>query len=526
MINFEDHERNDLRMKDMREMNVESGGSAVRKPRVKKSLGLGCIIASSFFLFNPDLAVIDLVPDFIGYMLINYGLTALADLNDHFDEAKKRFKLMIFVSIAKLLSVFMLFGLNDAYMRPYSMLLYPCVFGVIELVLLLPAFKHFFDGLTYLSSRNDGSAAFLYRFPSSCRRRKDKRRVPLKNITERTYSLTAFFLFAKSFLSVLPEFSVLTSTMYDESKHTMDLYDYIGLLRMMAIVLMIIIGVVWLVGFVRYLVLIIKDSEFMDRLRDSYRTKVLVREGLFVRRKLHFSLFWMKVAAIFAIDFYINYYNVIPDVLFAVAGIAAVCLLRKYITRSRYISAVAALSVYGCVSVVASYVNAYYNVVYETFETMFRDPDAYDTYTLMRVSTAVESLLFVVAFVFVARALSDIIKGHCGYITHNTDSGFFNEQQCVLRKELQGSLKRTGVFAVLSAVTAVAYDCFKQYQTINTFLPSSFIEAHPLLAPMMQRVIPGSIWFIDLIFAIAFAASFISAISDILYFVDQRYILD
>lgn len=512
-------------MKDMREINIESRGTAVRKPKVKKSLGLGCVIAASFFLFNPDLAVIDLIPDFIGYMLINYGLTVLADLNDHFEEAKKRFKLMIFVSLAKLLSIFMLFGLNDAYMRPYSMLLYPCVFGVIELVLLLPAFKHFFDGLTYLSSRNDGSAAFLYHFPSKFRRR-DKRRVPLKNITERTYSLTVFFLFAKSFLSVLPEFSVLTSTTYDESKHTIDLYDYIGLLRMMAILLMSIIGIVWLVGFVRYIALIIRDSKFMERLLDAYRTKVLVRDGLFVRRRLHFALFWLKITAVFAIDFYVNYYNVIPDVLFAVTGIVAIFLLRKYVTKSRYVSAVAALSVYGCVSAVASYVNAYYNVVYETFETMFRDPEAYDTYTLMRVSTAVENLLFVVAFVFVARALSDIIKGHCGYITHNTDSGFFDEQQGVLRKELQGSLKRTGIFAVLSAITSVTYDCFKQYQTINTFLPSSFIEAHPLLAPMMQRVIPGSIWFIDLIFAIAFAASFISAISDIIYFIDQRYILD
>lgn len=511
----------------MGEMNIESRDYKVRKPRVKKSFGLGCIIASSFFLFNPDLAVIDLVPDFIGYMLINYGLTVLADLNNHFEEAKKRFKLMIFVSLAKLLSVFMLFGLNDGYMRPYSMLLYPCVFGVIELVLLIPAFKHFFDGLTYLSSRNDGSAAFLYRFPSKRKCRKNEKRVPLRNITERTYSFTVFFLVAKSFLSALPEFSVLTSTTYDESKHTIDLYDYIGLLRTMAIMLMSVIGVVWLVKFVRYILLIIKDSEFLERLRDNYKTRVLVREGVFVRRELHFALFWMKVAAVLAIDFYVNYYNVIPDALFAVACIVSICLLRKYISKNKFNFAIAALSAYGCVSALASYINVYYNVVYETFETMFRDSNAYDTYTLMRLSTAVESLMFLLAFVFVARALSDVIKRHCGYITHNTGKKFFSEQQEVLHKELQGTLKRTAIFALLSAVTSVTYDCFKQYQTINNaFLPSGFVDAHPMLSDIMQRSIPGGIWLIDLIFTVAFAASFVSSISDILYSVDQRYILD
>lgn len=514
-------------MKDRKDISVDAEVYDVRKPKVKKHLGLGCIIASSFFLFNPDLAVIDLVPDFIGYMLINYGLTALADLNDHFDEAKRRFKLMIFVSLAKLVSVFMLFGLNDAYMRPYSMLLYPCVFGVVELVLLIPAFKHFFDGLTYLSSRNDGYAAFLYRFPSKHKRKKKKRRTPSKNITERTYSFTVVFLFAKAFLSALPEFSVLTSDMYDESSHTVDLYDYIGLLRAMAMITMGVIGIIWLIKFIRYLAAIMRDSEFLEKLRDAYRSKVLVREGLFVRRGLHFALFWMKIAAVLAIDFYINYYNIIPDVLFAAVGIFSVCLLRKYISKTKFAQAVAALSAYGCACVLASCVNVYYNVVYETFETMFRVAEAYDTYTLMRLSTAFESILFVVAFVFVARALTDVIKRHCGYVTHNTDKEFFDDQQTVLRKELQGSLKRTAVFAVLSAVTSVMYDCFKQYQTVNNeFLPSGFINAYPKLSDIVQRTVPGGIWFLDLIFAIAFAASFISAISDILYSVDQRYILD
>ena len=39
--------------------------------KLKKRLGLGLIAASTIFLFNPDISVIDLLPDLFGYILLS-----------------------------------------------------------------------------------------------------------------------------------------------------------------------------------------------------------------------------------------------------------------------------------------------------------------------------------------------------------------------------------------------------------------------------------------------------------------------
>ena len=122
--------------------------------KLKKNLGLGLIAFAGFFLFNPDLAVIDLLPDFIGYIFMSAGLSLLADINDYMFEARKRFRLMIYVGIAKSVSLFFMFGLTNSANLPYAFLLYPFVFGVIELILLLPAYNNLFDGFLYLGARN------------------------------------------------------------------------------------------------------------------------------------------------------------------------------------------------------------------------------------------------------------------------------------------------------------------------------------------------------------------------------------
>ena len=46
--------------------------------KIKKKMGLGLIIASLFFFFNPDISVIDLIPDTVGYILLTLGLSHLS----------------------------------------------------------------------------------------------------------------------------------------------------------------------------------------------------------------------------------------------------------------------------------------------------------------------------------------------------------------------------------------------------------------------------------------------------------------
>ena len=56
---------------------------------MKKSLFW--LIPALCFLFNPNIAVIDVLPDFIGYIFLCLALSEIADLNDDLAEAKTAF---------------------------------------------------------------------------------------------------------------------------------------------------------------------------------------------------------------------------------------------------------------------------------------------------------------------------------------------------------------------------------------------------------------------------------------------------
>ena len=84
----------------------------------RKRMGLGLMAVAMLFLWNPDIAVFDLLPDVFGYVLLSLGMSSLAYLNHHFDESAKRFQRMIALSGARLVFVLVLFGLVNTNERP------------------------------------------------------------------------------------------------------------------------------------------------------------------------------------------------------------------------------------------------------------------------------------------------------------------------------------------------------------------------------------------------------------------------
>ena len=80
----------------------------VKKPG--KYFGMGFAAASAIFLFNPDIAVIDVLPDFIGYLLLTLSLHFARDLSPHFENAWRKFRILTLVTFFKTLSLLWVFG--------------------------------------------------------------------------------------------------------------------------------------------------------------------------------------------------------------------------------------------------------------------------------------------------------------------------------------------------------------------------------------------------------------------------------
>ena len=67
----------------------------------KRGIRFGYFAIASVFLFNPMIATIDVLPDFIGYLLICSALSGLCEINEHFWEARSYFNKLLYISVAK-----------------------------------------------------------------------------------------------------------------------------------------------------------------------------------------------------------------------------------------------------------------------------------------------------------------------------------------------------------------------------------------------------------------------------------------
>jgi uncharacterized membrane protein len=118
--------------------------------KVKKNLGIGMLITAAFFLFNPNVVIIDILPDFIGYIFLILGIYQLSDINYYFEESLKLFKRMLVVSLIQFFSIFLVMGILPTREISSALMLLAFTFGALELLLLIPGLSIFLTVLFIL----------------------------------------------------------------------------------------------------------------------------------------------------------------------------------------------------------------------------------------------------------------------------------------------------------------------------------------------------------------------------------------
>ena len=69
----------------------------------------GMLGAGLFFLFNPNINIIDVLPDAVGYFLILVSIGKLCDLCPELEDARSAFIRMFWISLAKLPALLLMF---------------------------------------------------------------------------------------------------------------------------------------------------------------------------------------------------------------------------------------------------------------------------------------------------------------------------------------------------------------------------------------------------------------------------------
>jgi hypothetical protein len=406
-----------------------------------KYMGLAAAVAAFCFLFNPDVAIVDVFPDVFGYILLTLSLRYMRDLSPHFENAWKKFRILAVVSGLELASLLWVFGeLSSAQERPTMMLLLSFCFSVVELIWGIPAWRSLTEGFIIHAQTSGGEHPLREnRFG--------------RNITTTFRGATVSFMIAKAFFSNIAEFAVLSTHSYDDT--AFDWYEFIGLFRVFALFFGIIVGVVWLVRAQVFFAGILRDTELIESAKAKYENTVMTNEGLRRRRDISLTLGLVALAALAAPDFYIDNVNVIPDALSAILLALAFVKLKPY--YKNYIVGLVSSAVYFVMTVWGQ--AASYSFISDSWvEKTWEDPEVFAEFMAMYPIRIAEAALMVVAFFFALSGVRAIIKGYCGYIPETMEESYRVSRLAAIHKEVGAKVTLTFCVLIVAAACSVLYE--------------------------------------------------------------------
>ena len=156
------------------------------------------VILALIFLFNPNVNLIDVLPDCIAYILLILVIGAYAETVPYLAECKGAGIKLALVTLIKI-PAFSVMSSNMASGKDIVPL-FTLVFAVLEMILLYSMLDNGFKALEYIGERTDCASVIT---PFALKNGKAFTPEALK-------ILTLIFFMAKGILSVIPELFLLT----------------------------------------------------------------------------------------------------------------------------------------------------------------------------------------------------------------------------------------------------------------------------------------------------------------------------
>lgn len=469
----------------------------MKQRRVSPTLGLGYMILGAFFLISPYFAVVDVLPDFIGYAFILKGLYCLSDMNDRIEEAFRLFRRLLILSCVRVALLLLIFGMAAPAERPTMQLLCCFVMAVLDCMAIIPAWKHLSGGLIYLGTRHEGKAVFDKCYPGG-------EPQSYRSLTERTFSFTTVFLVVREILSVLPELTVLSHSLGGaEMERPVGLYDYIGLLRGVSAAIVLVFGVIWLFKFIRYFCYLLKDRPFFENLRQKYEAEVLTRPELFARRGVKCAMIFLCVALVFTFDLFLDDVCVTPDFLFGILSIVALLILRKYI-KTPWWGVAMVMSVLYIPLTACEWLMQIFYFRFSEGASAYRRADVYYQWLNMNVVRAVTLIVGIILTVLLVKVLGEVVRRYTGFSVTAHDSASPSERVREVHKDLCTRLwVAFGLFVLASAVS----------------------QLYMAVLPVMENTLWELVGLADFVMTGVFVAFFIHTVTVIFEQIDYKYML-
>lgn len=365
---------------------------------------IGRIALGLVFLFNPSITVVDLIPDFIGCLLILSGLGALRDLSDSMEEARKNFLRLFWISLSHIPAFVLMILISANFVsEKTSILVFSFVYAVVEFVLINNAITSLIDGFVYVGERYDGDSCF----------HETKRSGKHVDVSQLRVFSTVFLLFTKG-LSVMPNLVYLydTSLGYGTvtSPYLRNPVEFIGILTVICIIPATAVGIAWAVRAYRYVMGISREDEFTARLDAAISDKSVQNTAAYKFRRTSTAAYIIYAAFILCVDFYVEEFNIFPDIICAGVLLCALLYMKRKFECVSYL-AVAASGIYCAATAGMLALAIYFDVNNIEFWRAGREPKLDGLFSAYAALALVCDILFVVAVVAVFCSYNKALKG-------------------------------------------------------------------------------------------------------------------
>ena len=357
-------------------------------------MGIRYIIIGLLFFINPNINIVDILPDCIGAAFIFFGMTKLADISGDLSDAKQSFKRLLVTELVKLALLVTVPIITDAEKTYF--LIYVLVFGTLEAVFCIGGIGKLCDGLIYGASRYGGSAPFAGEG--------DVR------------TMTVVFFIAKLALTTLPELQYLqiTEDGYEDGTFGISLANFQQLFIIANVLLVLVIGIAWFAMIRRYLKRCANDSEFIEGLERHYLEEVAPKTAMFMQRRVKLVFTLLTCAAVFMIDIYFDGelfhgLNILPDFVSAGLLIAALICMKKLLQTDK--TALICSAAYGVCALPLWLITTYSAFVFG-YTSIYRIQAAYNISLISIVLTVLASAACAMAFWYIGGMLIELVKAY------------------------------------------------------------------------------------------------------------------
>ncbi len=271
------------------------------------------IIIGMFFLLNPQINIIDILPDFVGYAFIIKGLSKYSFICDDFKITYSSIKYLLVISALKipcLAAVFAASGSNQVWL-----LLLAVCFGIFEVFFGMRAMGGLFDGLAYCAMRTNDDVS------------EDKSAVFNGIDFMRAFSIA--FVWLKTLLCILPELTLLSSENFGEV--TVDgIFSWVRYrpyFIVAAFIIVLAVGIYWFVRIYKYFKGIEKDSTYLSLLQERFERISRENASEVMKKRLYFVFSMLIFGFVGLISFNADGFDYVPRVLGGIFFAAALYAL-------------------------------------------------------------------------------------------------------------------------------------------------------------------------------------------------------